>query len=115
MRPARLSRRSIQPARVLGQHDRDAIADRIGKLGGAGNELLPFRIVFERPLGEGADEDFEELGIDAAGGLLRAHEGNSNGGVAGSIATPGRGVRPWMRAFGRVRAVVSSGTTRICN
>src|SRR5438876_7035897 len=65
-----VERRSIQPARFFGQHDRDAVADRIGELGGARDQLLLLRIVFERALGQRADQNFQELRIDAAGGAL---------------------------------------------
>src|SRR5262245_25624209 len=67
---AGLERASIQPARFFRQHDRDAGADRIGELGGARDQLLFLRIVFERALGQRADQNFEELRIDAAGGAL---------------------------------------------
>src|SRR5437588_10749623 len=62
---------SIQPARLFRQHDRNAVADRIGELGGARDQLLLLAVVFERALGERSDEDFEQLGIDAAGGAVR--------------------------------------------
>src|SRR3979490_234561 len=68
-------RASIQPARLFGQHDRDAVADRIAELGGARDQLLLLAVVFERALGERADEDFEQLGIDAAGGAVGCHDG----------------------------------------
>src|SRR5258708_20722479 len=57
---------SIQPPCLLGQHDRDAAADRVGELGGARDQLLLLRIVFERSLGQRADENFQKLRIDAA-------------------------------------------------
>src|SRR5437660_10906993 len=71
---------SIQPARFFGQHDRDAVADRIGELGGARDQLLLLRIVFERALGQRADQNFQELRIDAAGGALGrgGHGANPN-------------------------------------
>jgi len=59
---------SFQPARFLGQHDRYAVPDRVGELGLAGDQLLPFGIVFKRALGEGTDEDFQQFRIDAVGG-----------------------------------------------
>src|SRR5262249_33367848 len=67
---AGLERASIQPARFFRQHDRDAGADRIGELGGARDQLLFLRVVFERALGQRADQNFQELRIDAAGGAL---------------------------------------------
>src|SRR5262249_27253767 len=63
-----LERGSIQPARLFGQHDRDAGANRIGELGGARDQLLLLGIVFERAFGQRADQNFQELRIDAAGG-----------------------------------------------
>src|SRR5947199_3070909 len=69
------SRFSIQPARLFGQHDRNAVADWISELGGARDQLLLLAVVFERALGERADEDFEQLGIDAAGGTVGCHGG----------------------------------------
>jgi len=60
-------RKSLQLARFLGQHDRDAVADRIGELGGARNQLLPGGVVFEPALGQRANQNFEQLWIDAAG------------------------------------------------
>src|SRR5262249_30732290 len=59
---------SLQRACLFGEHDRNAVADRIGELGGARDQLLSLGVVFERALGERADEDFEQFGIDAAGG-----------------------------------------------
>ena len=39
------------------QHDRDAVADRIGEFGRTRDQLLPRRIVFERTLGQRTDQD----------------------------------------------------------
>src|SRR5215468_3815476 len=61
---------SVQLARFLGQHDGDAVTDRISKLGGAGDELLSFGVVFQRALGERAHENFEQFGVHAAGGSV---------------------------------------------
>src|SRR6476659_7204674 len=69
---------SIEPTGFFRQHDRDAGADRIGELGSARDQLLLIRIVFERSLGHRADQDFEKLGIDAAG---RAFGGRSGHGA----------------------------------
>src|SRR6187401_2713005 len=60
----------IQPPRFFGQHDRNAVADRIGELGGAGDQLLLLAVVFEGALGERAHQDFEKLWIDATGGTF---------------------------------------------
>src|SRR5260221_9098556 len=53
---------------LVGEHDRDAVADRVGELGGAADQLLALGVIFERRLGERADQDLEELRIDGAGG-----------------------------------------------
>src|SRR3982074_883376 len=48
------------------QHDRDAIADRIGQFGGTRNQFLPRCVELQRTLGQGADQDFQQFGIDGA-------------------------------------------------
>src|SRR5205085_717315 len=58
----------------------DAIADRVGELGRARDQLLLLGIVFERTLGQRADQDFQEFWIDAAGGTV--------GGRGGHTGTP---------------------------
>src|SRR3954468_246492 len=65
---------SIQLACLFGQHDRNAVADRIGELGGARDQLLLLAVVLERPLGERAHEDFEQFRIDARGGTVGCHD-----------------------------------------
>src|ERR1041384_2367548 len=77
----------VQPSRLFGQHDRNAVADRVGELGGARDQLLALAVVFERPLGERADENFEKLRVDARGGTIRAAHGYS--GAAPTIARTG--------------------------
>src|SRR5215472_10834348 len=54
-------------AGFLGQHDRNAVADRIGESGFATDQLLPFAIVDQRRLRHRADENLEKLGIDVHG------------------------------------------------
>src|SRR3954452_23680275 len=80
--------RSIQPPRLFGQHDRNAVADRIGELGGARDQLLLLAVVFKRALGERADQDFEQLGIDAAGGTVGCHDGFRVGRAERSTTSP---------------------------
>ena len=46
------------------QHDRDAVADRVGEPGRARDQFLLRPVVFEPPLGDGADQNFQELRID---------------------------------------------------
>src|SRR6516164_8071924 len=60
----------FEPAGFFRQHDGDAVADRIGELGGARNQFLLLGIIFERALGERADQNFEELTVDGAGGAV---------------------------------------------
>src|SRR5437763_16010356 len=57
---------SIQPSCLLRQHDRNAAADGVGELGGARDQLLLLRIVFEWSLSQRADQNFQQLRIDAA-------------------------------------------------
>src|SRR5262245_63816430 len=64
----------LQRPRFLRQYDRDAVADRIRQFCRAGNQLLLLGIVFQRALGEGADEDFQKLWINAAGGSIGGHD-----------------------------------------
>src|SRR4029077_10932588 len=41
----------VQPPGFLGQHDRDAVADRIGELGRARDQFLLLGVIFQPPLG----------------------------------------------------------------
>src|SRR5262249_31465429 len=66
---------SIQLACFFDQHDRDPVADRIGGLGGAGAQPLSLGAVFARAFAQRADENLEQLGIDAAGGAFRRRHG----------------------------------------
>src|ERR1700686_4996200 len=59
---------SIQPAGFLGQHDRDAVADRISELGRTRDQLLLLGVIFQRTLGQRTDQDFKKLRIDGIGG-----------------------------------------------
>src|SRR5262249_49634177 len=63
----------FQRTRFLRQHDRDAVADRIGQFCRAGNQLLLLRVVFQRALGQRADEDFQKFWVDTAGGSIGGH------------------------------------------
>src|SRR6516165_7855983 len=110
------ARRSIQPARFFGQHDRDAVADRIGELGRARDQLLFLRIVFERTLGQRADQNFQELRINAAGGPLGR---GSHGATPNSMWLA---AQAWLRSRSRVkplgrgtRAVSYSTRTRVAS
>ncbi len=51
-----------QRARLFRQHDRDAVADRVGELGGAADQLLPGGIVFQGALGQRATRISRSLG-----------------------------------------------------
>src|SRR6185295_9078265 len=52
---------SLDTARLLRQHDRDAVADRVGELGRTRDQFLLLRVVFERRLGQRTDQDFQQL------------------------------------------------------
>src|SRR5438270_13478316 len=100
---------SIQPPRLFGQHDRNAVADRIGELGGARDQLLLLAVVFERALGERADEDFEQLGIDAAGGAVGCHDGFQVGRANLSTTSPPSNHSRAITATGACPAKVGTG------
>src|SRR6185436_1577960 len=57
---------SLDLPRLFGQHDRDAVADRVGELGRARDQFLPGRIELERALGHRTDQDLQQLWIDGA-------------------------------------------------
>src|ERR1700688_631988 len=57
---------SLDLPRLFRQHDRNAVADRIGELGGPRDQLLPRRIEFQRTLGQRTDQDFQQFQIDGA-------------------------------------------------
>src|SRR5262245_44207822 len=83
----------IKPPRFLGQHDRNAVADRVGELGGSGDQLLLLAVVFEGALGEWAHQDFEELRIDAAGGTF-GHVGFQ---LMAQASTSAMAIAAWFR------------------
>src|SRR5262249_4469432 len=56
-------------ARLVGQHDRYAVLDRISKAGGFRNQLLRLGGVGELALGHRADPGFEQLRIEARFGF----------------------------------------------
>src|SRR5262245_56645189 len=58
----------FKPARFFRQHDRNAIADRIGELGLARDQLLLIGVVFKRSFGDRTYENFQQFRIDAVGG-----------------------------------------------
>src|SRR5262249_8584847 len=94
---------SIQLAGLLGQHDRDAVADRVGELGGARDQLLSLRVVFKRALGQGADQNLEQLGVDAAGGAFGGRHwwlGSSAGARSAAGAWAARQAAGWCRDDG---------------
>src|SRR5215208_4034777 len=67
---------SVEPPRLFRQHDRDAVADRIGKLGRARDQLLLLGIVLQRTFGQWTDQDFQQLRIDAANGTVGGRGGH---------------------------------------
>src|SRR5262245_64101402 len=74
--PLWMRSRSIQAACFLGQHDRNAVADGIGELCGARDQLLLLGVVFERALGQRADQYFEQLRVNRAGWSLAGRGGH---------------------------------------
>ena len=62
----RLSPRPQRP-RLVHQHDRDAVADRIGQPGFLADQLLRGAIIAQRPLGQRTNQDFEKFRIDIGG------------------------------------------------
>src|SRR5262252_2348050 len=65
---------SIDPSRLLGQHDRNAVTDRISELRRARDQFLFLGVVFEWRFGQRTDQDFEQFGIDAVGGTIGHHQ-----------------------------------------
>src|SRR5208282_2946395 len=55
--------RRLEPARLLLQHHRNPVANRVGQPRRPGDELLPLPIVDERTLGHRADENLKQLGV----------------------------------------------------
>src|SRR5579872_734071 len=54
---------SIDRPRLLLQHDRNAVADRIGELGRMRDQFVVLLIPDQRLLGLGTDQDFQQFGI----------------------------------------------------
>src|SRR5262245_65971367 len=69
----------FEPARFFRQHDRYAVADRIGELGLTRNQFVAFGVIFERPLCQRADENFQQFRMDA----IRRRFGRRDGGDEG--------------------------------
>src|SRR6516162_4515320 len=56
-----------QPPRLIDQHDRDAVADRVGEPRLLADQLLRFAVVAQRPLGQRTDQDLEQTWVDFVG------------------------------------------------
>src|SRR5262249_25505930 len=56
--------RSVELARLVDQHDRNAVADGIGQLRLFADQLLALRVIAQRSLGQRTHEDLEKFGID---------------------------------------------------
>src|SRR3981189_1707009 len=72
-----------QGARLVDQHDRDAVADRIGEPRLLADQLLRRAVIAQRPLGQWADQDLQQFRIDVGGfvhPVLRALLVHSRGG-----------------------------------
>src|ERR1700686_374990 len=57
---------SLDLPRLFRQHDRDAVADRIGEFCGTRDQFLPHGVEFKRTLGHRTDQNFQKLWIDGA-------------------------------------------------
>src|SRR5258706_5167293 len=57
---------SLDLPRFFRQHDRNAVADRIGEFCGPRDQFLPCCVELQRTLGHRTDQDFQKLGVDGA-------------------------------------------------
>src|SRR5260221_1921387 len=55
-----------QLARLFRQHNRHAVADRVGEAGGAADQLALGPVEFQGPMGHRADQDLQEARVDLA-------------------------------------------------
>src|SRR3546814_14623219 len=62
----------IEGPRFIGQHDRNAVADRNGEAGLVGNQLLTLAIVATGRFRHRADQNFQKLRIDFSAWFLAA-------------------------------------------
>src|SRR5215472_15984594 len=53
-----------QPPGLVHQHDRDAVADRVGEPGLLADQLLGFAVVAQRRLAQRTDQDLEQPRVD---------------------------------------------------
>src|SRR3990172_1211363 len=68
-RPATI-RASLERLRLINEHDRDIVLDRVDEAAGVAGELfLGLGVVFEVALALGADEDFKQVGRQAHSSL----------------------------------------------
>src|SRR5579863_2402804 len=56
--------------RLSRQHHRHAVADGIGEARGAADQFLPLAVIAQHALGQGTDQDLEQLGIGFHNGLM---------------------------------------------
>src|SRR5207248_2173075 len=56
-----------QGARLIDQHDRDAVADRVGEPRFLADQLLRGAIIAQRSFGQRADQNLQQLRIDVGG------------------------------------------------
>src|SRR5690242_11075481 len=62
--------RLVDLARLFRQHDRNAVADRISEFRGARDQLLTGGVELQRSLGQRADQDLQQFGIDGVFGAF---------------------------------------------
>ncbi len=58
-----------QLARLVDQHDRNAVADRESQVSAVADQFLAFGVIAQRRLGQRADQDLQQFRI--GGALLR--------------------------------------------
>ena len=64
---------SVELPRLFLQHDRDAVADRVGQMRGLRDQLLPMGVIAERAMGHGADQRLQHAAVDGMS-LGRRHD-----------------------------------------
>jgi len=64
----------VETAGFIHQHDGNAFTDGISQAGLGADQLLRRAVVFQRPLGQGADQYFQQLRIDTIRLPLRSNE-----------------------------------------
>src|SRR5215472_8497150 len=86
-----------QPPCLVDQHDRDAVADRVGEPGLLADQLLGFAVIAQRRLAQRTDQDLEQPRVDFRCPFHAVLRGIRSSGVRTSKLNDARRGR---RAFG---------------